>query len=327
MTLEDISKHRTALMGIATLMIIACHAPASGVALPKVINRVLGLGNYGVDIFLFLSGIGCYFSLSETKSWARYFKKRYVRIGIPYLLITIPFVIVFLLLGEFSLGDAILSLTTFDYWIEHKGAWFVALLIPLYFASPVLFKVLTGKKSFWKFVLIIVCIVGLCNINVENFCFGDVVGNIQTAFQRVPSYLIGMLLGKYCKEGRRIRPIYLIISIIVGVILYVVCCFLIGNSFVEWLVIPSLIIIFAKLLDYFPTLHIILNPLGKISLESYLTNIYINHLLCVLIPFRIDHEIFYGRYLEYSIVIVLGLTIAFSANRISTYFIKSIMTV
>ena len=142
MNWDIISKHRSALMGIATFMIIACHAPASGVELPYIFARFLGLGNYGVDIFLFLSGLGCYFSLSKTTVLANYFKKRYIRIGIPYLLITLPYIIVFLLLGEFSLSNAILSLTTLDYWIEHKGAWFVALLIPLYFLSPVIYKVL-----------------------------------------------------------------------------------------------------------------------------------------------------------------------------------------
>lgn len=63
--LQEISNHRTALMGIATLMIIVCHAPASGVKMPIYLTKIFGLGNYGVDIFLFLSGIGCYYSLSK----------------------------------------------------------------------------------------------------------------------------------------------------------------------------------------------------------------------------------------------------------------------
>ena len=62
---KDLSTYRTPLMGMATLMIIACHAPASGVVLPQVLSRLLTMGNYGVDLFLLLSGIGVYYSLSK----------------------------------------------------------------------------------------------------------------------------------------------------------------------------------------------------------------------------------------------------------------------
>ena len=205
MKLNSISKHRTALMGIATLMIIVCHAPASGVALPNVLGRILGLGNFGVDIFLFLSGLGCYYSLSKTTIWADYLKKRYVRIGIPFLLITLPYIILFLLLGEYSLRDAILSLTTLDYWIAHKGAWFVALLIPLYFLSPVIFKVLSGKKMSGGLVLMTVCIIWISNINADKLCCSNIISNIQFVLQRVPSFLIGMAIGKLCKEDCDIK--------------------------------------------------------------------------------------------------------------------------
>lgn len=61
----DISRYRTQLMGMASLMIIACHAPASGVLMPPVLANVLSYGNFGVDIFLLLSGLGLYYSLSK----------------------------------------------------------------------------------------------------------------------------------------------------------------------------------------------------------------------------------------------------------------------
>jgi len=63
--IRDISTYRTQLMGVATLMIIACHAPASGVVMPRILSFALNLGNYGVDIFLLLSGLGVYYSLSK----------------------------------------------------------------------------------------------------------------------------------------------------------------------------------------------------------------------------------------------------------------------
>ena len=79
------------------------------------------------------------------------------------------------------------------------------------------------------------------------------------------------------------------------------------------------------LLEFFPSFVSVLIPLGTVSLESYLTNIYINHFFRTLIPSRINHGIFHGRYLEYIIVIVLGLAIAFWINRKSTKIIKTVM--
>ena len=84
--LRLLSEYRTPLMGIAALMIILCHANGYGVAVPHAVRSLLTLGNMGVDIFLFLSGIGCFYSLSKEPDTAKWYKKRFVRIFIPYAL-------------------------------------------------------------------------------------------------------------------------------------------------------------------------------------------------------------------------------------------------
>ena len=58
--LKYLSEYRTPLMGIAALMIVICHAPVYGVSMPAVVAKIVGCGGLGVDVFLFLSGIGCY---------------------------------------------------------------------------------------------------------------------------------------------------------------------------------------------------------------------------------------------------------------------------
>ena len=65
MDLSLLSKYRTQMMGLAALMIIFCHAPASGVVMPPFLHKVLGLGNFGVSIFLLLSGLGSWYSLNK----------------------------------------------------------------------------------------------------------------------------------------------------------------------------------------------------------------------------------------------------------------------
>lgn len=90
--LKLISTYRSALMGIATICILMCHATSNGVNVP-ILSSVLSLGQIGVLMFFFLSGIGIYYSLNSTNGWRDYlqwYKKRFVRLLIPYILIYGP---------------------------------------------------------------------------------------------------------------------------------------------------------------------------------------------------------------------------------------------
>ena len=52
-------------MGMSIIMILLCHARMDGAQLPDVVLSILSLGNWGVDIFLLVSGIGMYYSISK----------------------------------------------------------------------------------------------------------------------------------------------------------------------------------------------------------------------------------------------------------------------
>lgn len=65
--LNDLSRYRSPLMGVATIMIILCHAVSSRVLMPSMLSRVFIYGNIGVDIFMFLSVLGCFYSHSKTE--------------------------------------------------------------------------------------------------------------------------------------------------------------------------------------------------------------------------------------------------------------------
>lgn len=83
-SLEVLSKYRTQLMGLAAIMILCCHAESDGVSMHRSISWLLQWGNYGVDLFLLLSGCGMFFSLRKTSGIGKWYKKRYSRILIPY---------------------------------------------------------------------------------------------------------------------------------------------------------------------------------------------------------------------------------------------------
>ena len=317
---KDLSTYRTPLMGMATLMIIACHAPASGVVLPQVLSRLLTMGNYGVDLFLLLSGIGVYYSLSKQSATSLggvlWYKKRLNRIIIPYLIVYIPYSIVMLLQGKYTMGECLLCLSTLEYWVSHRGAWFVSLILVLYLLSPQLFIMMKSKGRWLYEGLIIVGIMAICN-SVEPSGSGFV-SNVVFALGRVPSFLLGMGLGNLCQQNRKISASWIIMPVVLYVVFVKVCAV---YHALAWMLIPLmtyLFILFLKLTKAITCCVRAFNFLGKISLESYLTNITLNSLLQTLIPAYVASSLFYGRWIEYTIVVVVGLIVAYYVNKISS---------
>lgn len=315
--LKDISTYRTQLMGIATLMIIVCHAPASGVLLPDIIARISVLGNYGVDLFLFLSGIGVYNSFyrkpQKNLEMYKFWKKRFIRIFFPYLIIYIPYCIAMMLLGEYTFNDTLLCLSAIEFWFNHRGAWFVSLILVLYLISPLLYVLMTNRKKYIYVLLIVSLIVFLSNISLENQSNSYIIYNMQGAFSRAPSFIIGMAIGQFCIDKTQLSISWLVILATIGAVLRIYSF----TNCTNWTVVPIIIycllnvrhiIRFDKILIFF----------GKISLESYLFNITINMLFCVLIPDYFSSPLFYGRWLEYFIVITLGTVLAYFTNRLVT---------
>ena len=82
-----LSKYRSEIMGASALGVILCHAVTSDVQLPQILVRLLVFFNLGVDVFLFVSGFGMYFSMNrvcDKKDVILWYKKRFVRILVPY---------------------------------------------------------------------------------------------------------------------------------------------------------------------------------------------------------------------------------------------------
>lgn len=61
-----------------------------------------------------------------------WYKRRYARILIPYLLISCFANVLAVASGGKSITVAVLDITTINYWLCHRGAWFIAMLVPLY---------------------------------------------------------------------------------------------------------------------------------------------------------------------------------------------------
>ena len=322
--LSLLSEYRTQLMGLATIMIIACHAPASGVAMPTFLRQILGLGNFGVGVFFFLSGMGCWYSLNKGSGGGGIFlRRRFIRISIPYLIIFVPYNILLLFLVEgHSFVNCLLSLTTIDFWLYHRGAWFVAALIPLYLATPFLNKAISGKYRWGIAISFVIVLMLISMIGLNAHTNTDVMHNFQWALQRIPPFILGITLAKDCKEGRPIS-IWWIIAVTAAYL----GIRILDLDELSWLLVPLFIyslLLLCQLAKKSNTIYSAITFMGVISLESYLLNISLNKVLGIMAG-NIDTPIFNGRYLEYSVVIILGIILAFYVNKLSQLITRQIL--
>lgn len=96
LNLNVLSKNRTQLMGIGAIFVLICHS-IQHVSFQPIIMYVISYCNIGVDIFLFTSGMGLFYSLTKLninqqyniKKIIKWYTYRYIRIIIPYLLIMV----------------------------------------------------------------------------------------------------------------------------------------------------------------------------------------------------------------------------------------------
>ena len=134
--LANISRFRGELMGAAMLFIILFH-----VALPRE-DAFFGLrrmGNVGVDMFLFLSGIGLWFSWMKNPSAKHFFIRRYLRIYPTWLIIACLFYIPSFqggstwnwinLFGEITIN--------WGFWLHDElNFWYIPATMMLYLFAP-----------------------------------------------------------------------------------------------------------------------------------------------------------------------------------------------
>lgn len=338
-----ISKYRTQLMGIAAFGIIIGHFVGFGCYVPNSILRTLLIhGSLGVDIFLFLSGLGCWYSLNKLEQSRssdsikyldmQWWKKRFVRIIIPYTLCLVLLECTKgILYGEFDIVDEIYFFSTLKFWTSHEGFWFVALLVPLYFFTPTLYIIQNRFDNRITFcIILLVLILALTSIEVDRTSglFNEIIFNIQYAFKRSTNYIIGITVAPYCKSNKRINPL---LSIAVFGALFVAQCVIRSAFdfylFCNWALTPILLIIFCyvlRCLNVKSKSYMFFTWLGAASLESYLTNGGTQGIATWVASCYPDSRLFFGRYLEYGIVVVLGLILTYVLHVASQRISKKI---
>lgn len=310
-------------MGLAAIMVFICHASVYGVEMPAIIEKFVVYGNLGVDIFLFLSGVGCYYSLVKKPDLKTWYKRRFWRIFVPYSIIQIPYCLLLIGSGQFNICRFIYSYSTISYWTHHEGAWYVALLVPLYLLTPIVFRLFQRyRQRIVILLLVLVLSLVLCHVSIYTGIelLDRVIDNAQIAFMRCCSFVIGMYCGPMVQSGKKSSPCRIVFPAIALYIIFHIC---LPSVFMYWCLIPALVciclLLFNKVQDN-KTILRLFTWVGNMSLESYLANIYLCYTMKPIfdnIGIRFSNQ---ESFIEYLLIIVLGLIMSWV-----THFISSIV--
>ncbi|MBO4918816.1 MAG: acyltransferase, partial [Erysipelotrichaceae bacterium] len=185
-----INRNRKALFGFAALLIYAFHGWKAVFAdvpgLYEIENAVRHYGDVGVDIFLFLSGMGLVNSWKNCSSYQEFFIRRCKRVLVPSIIAGIAFLIV-------NLDDpihAIKAITGFYYFTGKLNMylWFGFTIVLLYLFFPVYYMCFRRARSKGLFTVSVIALwllfIFLLNGHVDDWSY--------ICLNRIPIFLIGI---------------------------------------------------------------------------------------------------------------------------------------
>lgn len=298
-----ISEYRDELFGIAIIAIVIFHYCADFNGAIDVIKEKIytepfllktcilkdyfkWISSVGVEIFVFLSGMGLYFSFKKNNNLAQFYKKRYLRILPAYIIVAS----VFWAIKDFKFKGLGIrgyfhDITFYSFFTDGVHTiWFILLMLVLYAVFPVIFKLLDkNNRNIW-FVLMLILTYGfpiiLCY--VDNTCYN----NISIAITRIPLFVIGCYFGKHIKQGYEIAYSKVFTFVIVALFLKYCRVYLDLNSYTDryfdGIYSLGLIIIITCVVMFFgksAKINSVWRFFGKYSLEIYIIHVTMRNLM------------------------------------------------
>ena len=297
--LSVVSRCRNELFGLSILGIIVFHFCESTLHAGKtdgfaVFSQIYDkiFSSSGVEIFLFLSGMGLFFSMKKNAHVGAFYKKRFRRVLIPYLLFGLVYwIIQDLVLLKTDIGRFFSDFLLITVWTDGvRRFWFISFILILYLVFPFFFWLFDTNRQHRKLIFLLTVAVWILLCALLGCLAPDVYNNIELAVCRFPAFLFGVYYGGkiYTHEPFRWPEKLLIVG---GLLLRVVTfavrmrwiprLFRWNNRYETCLFAVALLFALALLLNRirFQPLHKALAAVGKYSFELYITHVAIRSLM------------------------------------------------
>ena len=171
------------------------------------------------SLTLFLSGIGLFFSLSKDRGTLSFYRRRFTRVMIPALVISLPYFFVNdILMKHRSVLTFCEDWSTLSFWTHgNKSVWFVSLLVVLYLVYPLIFRIQQKRSVF----VLLLAAAAFAGVTAMFFFAPEHYNKHEIALTRIPVFLIGSLTGEMLHDAeqkkKRIGPaviVYTVLSLI-----------------------------------------------------------------------------------------------------------------
>ena len=316
--LANISRFRAEQMGAAMLFVILFH-----VALDRG-DPFYGLrrcGNVGVDIFLFLSGVGLWFSWMKTPDVLRFYRRRLLRIVPTWIVVAMAFYLPdYLGARRFShsIVDLIGDITiNWDFWLHDELTfWYVPAIMALYLAAPWYMRLVQSRPVYrWLPLLMVIwCVMVQWVLPIHH-----AVGHIEIFWSRVPIFFIGINFGEMVRTRRQLSSDAVWLLLVTFLMTFGTCLYLeqVRHGqfplFVErMLYIPftvCTVLVMNRIFRRTPQwVNRLFRFVGALSLEAYL--IHIHFVLVYVQPYHL------GYWLTFLVTVAITLPIAWLLQRL-----------
>ena len=211
--LSLISRYRQEVFGISILWIMLLHGSIlDKMVFPQHLEMlavILKHGNVGVDVFLFLSGLGLYYSYVRESDIGIYLKKRLARVLVPFLLIGGTYYIWWDVILHGSFQAFLRDITLINFVLGgNKTVWYVYGILLCYILFPYFYAIIYEKDGRYKetaFFRICAAVTGLTLLvfMIQKY-YPDFYECSESALTRIPVFFLGIAAAKLAKDGRRV---------------------------------------------------------------------------------------------------------------------------
>lgn len=290
-----LSLFRNQLFGISILLLFVFHLsediwtnPKTGTSLTVTVALLYArlIGSVGVDIFIILSAIGLYFSLTKNNNLKHFYKRRFRRILPEYFIISIPL---------FFIHDIIILKQSFTAFLRdvfaisffkdgNRSLWYIYFILFIYIVFPVIYEI--RNTSHGRFYIIIAIVCSTILLFIQKYIFPTNYEHIEIATARIPVFLSGIYFAPNVYKRQKLCSGDLIFLTTVCALKTIKFCADMTNSYIPIISATRLVdtffafpVIFFILLIIRKKENSVLTFFGKYSYELYLIHVSVRQII------------------------------------------------
>ena len=310
MSLNIISRYRSVLFGISIISIIlfhCCEDYVNAFQNGNVGSNLIVFGYYkmisslGVEVFIFLSGLGLFYSMSNNSNVIRFYEKRVKRLIVPYVFVGIIFWGVFdLILNKEGITRFIKDFTFVTFFTEgQRTIWFIGVIFIFYLVFPLVYKLILSQAGVIKTLILIIGIYGI-NYSILQL-WPNIYYNIEIGIMRFPIFILGALCAYLIKNDvQNQNKIMIFFAIAIGLALKLADVFVDMPQYWSRIITTfyaiALILIVCIIVDklHWQKFNSAMEKVGEYSLELYMIHVCLRKIMKSIGVYTCEFPIYIG---------------------------------